>query len=107
MEFFATSHGKGVVDGIGGTVKCSIWRQVREGKENVTSTLKFCEIAVHRNPGIHIKYILLDSIKTQTLEITSRWQKKTKAVPNTPKIHCIKRFDSIYVFFSETSNVKF
>ena len=25
--FFATSHGKGVVDGIGGTVKRAVWRQ--------------------------------------------------------------------------------
>ena len=105
-NFFATSHGKGVVDGICGTVKRSVWWQVRAGKENVTSALKFSEIAIHRNPGIHIKYIPSDSIKTQTLEITSRWQ-KTKVVPNTHKIHCIKPFDSNFVFFSETSNSKF
>ena len=105
-NFFATSHGKGVVDGIGGTVKRSVWRQVRAGKENVTFALKFSEIAIHRNPGIHIKYIPSDSIKTQTLEITSRWQ-KTTAVPNTQKIPCIKPFDSNFVFFSETSNSKF
>ena len=105
-NLFTTSHGKGVVDGICGTVKRSVWWQVRAGKENVTSALKFSEIAIHRNPGIHIKYIPSDSIKTQTLEITSRWQ-KTKAVPNTQKIHCIKPFDSNFVFFSETSNSKF
>ena len=27
-NFFATSHGKGAVDGIGGTVKRSVWRNV-------------------------------------------------------------------------------
>ena len=74
-NFFATSHGKGVIDGIGGTVKRSVWWQVGAGKDNVISTLKFSEIGIHRNPGIHIKYIPSDSIKTQTLEITSRWQK--------------------------------
>ena len=37
---------------------------------NYTSALKFSEIAVHRNPGIHIKYIHSYSIKTQTMEIT-------------------------------------
>ena len=28
-HFFATSHSKGAVDGIGGTVKHSVWRWVR------------------------------------------------------------------------------
>ena len=28
-NFFATSHGKGVVDGIGGTLKRTVWRHVK------------------------------------------------------------------------------
>ena len=30
-SFFATFHGKGAVDGIGGMVKRSVWRVVRAG----------------------------------------------------------------------------
>ena len=29
FNFFATSHGKGAVNGIGGTVKCPVWTNVR------------------------------------------------------------------------------
>ena len=32
-NFFATSHVKGAVDGIGGTVKCSVWRSVKAGAD--------------------------------------------------------------------------
>ena len=30
-SFFATCHGNGAVDGIGGTVKSSAWREMRNG----------------------------------------------------------------------------
>ena len=29
FNFFATSHGKGAVNGIGGTIKCLVWTNVR------------------------------------------------------------------------------
>ena len=35
--YFATSHGKGVVDGIGGTVKRAVWRHVRSGHAHVSN----------------------------------------------------------------------
>ena len=36
-NFFATSHGKGVVDGIGGTVKRAVWRHVRSDQVSMTN----------------------------------------------------------------------
>ena len=36
-NFFATPHGKGVVDGLGGTVKRAEWRHVRSGKVHMTT----------------------------------------------------------------------
>lgn len=36
-NFFATSHGKGVVDGLGGTVKRSVWRHVRSEQAHIKS----------------------------------------------------------------------
>ena len=43
-NFFATSHGKGVVDGIGGTVKRAIWRHVKAERAHVTNASLFDRI---------------------------------------------------------------
>jgi len=55
--FFATSHGKGVVDGLGGTVKRSVWRHVRSGQSHVTTPMSFHDVARQCNPSINISFI--------------------------------------------------
>ena len=56
-NFFTTSHGKGAVDGIGGTVERSVWRSVKAGADAPLDTVACTEIAKDRNPNIHIIYI--------------------------------------------------
>ena len=51
MEFFATSHGKSVCDGIGGTVNCltanaSLQRPASDQILNVHDKLTFCKGAM-------------------------------------------------------------
>ncbi len=54
VEFeVATSHGKGAVDGIGGTVK----REVRNGHVNINTPEQYYSVAQQRNPNIHVHYI--------------------------------------------------
>ena len=40
-NFFATSHGKGVVDGIGGTVKRSVWRHIQSERSHITTPQEY------------------------------------------------------------------
>jgi len=40
-NFFATSHGKGCVDGVGGTVKRLVWNKVKSRKVTVTGAEDF------------------------------------------------------------------
>ena len=56
-NFFATSHGKGAVDGIGGTIKGSVWREVRNGHVNINTPEQYSTVAQQRNPNIHVHYI--------------------------------------------------
>ena len=75
-----------MVDGIGGTVKRSVWRRVRSGKAHITNPAEYAEVAKDRwrrvrsgkahitnpaeyaevakdrNPGIYIQFITKDSI---------------------------------------------
>ena len=41
-NFFAISHEKGVVDGLGGTVKRAVWRHVRSGQVHRTTAEEYC-----------------------------------------------------------------
>lgn len=45
-HYFATSHGKGAVDGVGGTVKRTVWSAVSTRKvQSVTSAKSFADAA--------------------------------------------------------------
>ena len=65
-NFFATSHGKGAVDGIGGSLKRSVWRVVRAGTKSPIDAASYAGIATQRNPNINVVYISSEEIKLQS-----------------------------------------
>ena len=56
-DFFATSHGKGSVDGIGGSVKRGVMAQVTNRRELIKSAKDFAATARKVFPGINIIFI--------------------------------------------------
>lgn len=38
---FAASHGKGAVDGVGGSVKVTVWRAIKSGKTTIQNPVDF------------------------------------------------------------------
>ena len=58
-NFFATSHGKGVVDGLGGSVKRSVWRHIRSGQAHITTAEQYTSVGKERNPNVsHLNQVL-------------------------------------------------
>lgn len=54
-NFFATAHGKGAVDGIGGSVKRTVWREVKSRRQNqVKSAKQFIEVLHATNSSVEI-----------------------------------------------------
>ena len=102
-HFFATSHGKGVVDGLGGTVKRSVWRYVRSGKAQATTALSFFQVAMDRNPNIHIHFIPKTHIEKNKATLDSHWD-KTIPVPNTHKLHSVKPKGKHFLLVADTSD---
>ena len=87
--FFATLHGKGAVDCLGGTVKHSVWRFVKVGGNAPLDAMNYSEIARQRNPNINIFFILSEDIEKKSDEMTKHWN-QILPVANTVKLHCIK-----------------
>ena len=52
-NYFATSHGKGPVDGIGGSVKRFVWDKVRSRKHHVNSASTFV-LAAQNMPNVEV-----------------------------------------------------
>lgn len=88
-NFFATSHGKGVVDGIGGTVKRTGWRHVKAEKHHITSTQEYATFANELCQNILVQYIPKDEVEKNHAFLDVRWD-GVLSVPGTQQLHCIK-----------------
>ena len=87
-NFFATSHGKGPVDGLGGSVKRSVWRQVKSGMAHVANAKEYAIVAKERNEHIYIEYISHAEINEMKSTLDAKWL-AVCTVPGPQQLHCI------------------
>ena len=102
-NFFATSHGKGIIDGLGGTVKRSVWRYVRSGKGFATTPQMFYELAVQRNPAIKIIFVDKGQVVENQNELQLHWS-NTIPIANTQKIHFVTPKGHCHLLVADTSD---
>ena len=57
-NFFATAHGKGPVDDIGGETNRSVWRKVLKGNGVVNTALEIYEVVKKQNNTINVLYVI-------------------------------------------------
>ncbi|CAF1395943.1 unnamed protein product, partial [Didymodactylos carnosus] len=91
-NFFATSHGKGVVDGIGRTVKCLVWGAVLAG-QTCRSAEDFVRIAKQKTNKITLIELTKNDIDASKNKLQNIFA-VVKAVSETLKTHCIKVIDN-------------
>ena len=89
-NFFATSHGKGENDGVGGDVKNSVWRNVLQQKEVVGDLTSFVLVAKAKFPSIVIEGFTKEKIKEVTVTLKDLYTQHSKAIPETRKYHYIE-----------------
>lgn len=101
-NYFATSHGKGTVDGIGGAVKGSVWRRMIANDIIINTAEEFVPIAKQCNPKIHIQFVSMSEINKNII-LEERWH-YVKAVPNTQRIHYVKPINENKILVSDESS---
>ena len=67
--FFATAHGKGPIDGIGGTVKRAVWRRVLQQKVVAKDAEKFCVVAKETCPKINVLLLKAEEVAGKRAEL--------------------------------------
>ena len=95
-HFFASGHGKGVVDGIGATVKGTVWRRIIAGKL-VKTAKDVADTPEQYCPGVHIMYVPAEDILDNAQDLQEHWQ-GVKTIPNTLRLHS---FNSIAPYVVE------
>ena len=90
-HYFATSHGKGVVDGIGGTVKRMVWNAVSTRKVHAVKDAKtFAEVAKSACNTINVVYLPKDQIDAR-----ARFLCLKNCFTSAPVLKGISKFHSL------------
>jgi len=106
-HYFATSHGKGVVDAVGGTVKRLVYRSILAGQQ-CTSATEFVKIAQSKTNTIEVAELTQNDIDESKAQMEPIF-KSIKTVSETKKIHCVKALpnNSIeYRYYSRSATKK-
>ena len=87
-NFFEANHGKGAVDGLGGSVKHAVWRRVKSHRVAITSPQQFAEYAYSVCPGIKVTYLLTAELD---LQYHVQCRSLAKPIPDTLQVHHVRR----------------
>ena len=85
-NFFATSHGKGPVDGVGGTVKRIVAKEVMSGGGDVLTSQQFAEVSKRKCPNITVLHVSKDDIEKEIPKLDEA-VKEIRPVPKTQQMH--------------------
>ena len=107
-DLFATAHGKGAVDGIGGTVKRQVRSEIMSRKEIVSNARDYATVAEKVCPNVKIIYISKEEVENSK-NVFNEIFENAKTLPGTRKVHHldIVKFNTVkYSKYFGSSEVK-
>ena len=90
-HFFATAHGKGPCDGVGGTLKRIVARVSlqRPYEKQIVTPRQFYRYAQENISSIYVQYFTEDEWKVESEKLSDRFD-FSKAIAGTQKLHAIR-----------------
>lgn len=104
-NYFATSHGKGAVDGVGAVIKRSVWQITKTKRILLETALDFFECARNKLSGICLIYISSKQIDEFSPNLLEKW-KKVSNIPGIQKIHWVSCNDESEIKLANTAYSK-
>lgn len=101
-NFFAASHGKGAVDGIGGSVKRSVWITVKSRKAIVNSALEFYNLARSLSKNIIFNFVAKEEVKEKIAMLDDQWE-GLKNIPGIQSKHWFQSEEAHSISVARTS----
>lgn len=100
--FFATSHGKGSVDAIGGAIKHRVWIKIRSRKRIISNPFEFYKCAKEEIKGTHIFFQSQEDIQLHAQEMENKWA-DIKSIPEIRQCHYFMPYDSMSILVARTA----
>lgn len=102
-HFFPTSHGKGAVDGVGGTVKRTVHRAIMANICEPANASDFAQCAKERAPGITTKFIPANTIEEAKNLLDNQWE-NIRNLSGLHGVHCVRTVAPYIVSYSTVSS---
>ena len=103
-HFFATSHGKGAVDGIGGEVKRQARLAALSGEARVQNAKEFIKVVKKKTKSICVIEIENDCVEREREVLNGRWD-GIDAIPSIQKNHYFETVEIDEITFGIHSSV--
>lgn len=103
-NFFASSHGKGAVDGVGATVKRHVWMAVKGNRSTYVGNAKDFYDHVSKNvKGIASFYVDKSEVFENEVPLNTYWE-DVLPIPQIQSSHHFRVYDSNNILVGKTSN---
>ena len=103
-SFFASAHGKGPVDGLGGTMKRTVWRRIMQGRAVINNAKDFAQVAKEACPSINVIVIGADAVSECKSSLETKWQSNPPAtIPQTHQMHYARAINAHVLEVSDIS----
>lgn len=101
-NFFASSHGKGAVDGIGGMVKRIVWRAMKGRQAFVNTPEDFYRVALEKCKEIRVLFVPKEDINQNRKHLEVRWS-NIKEISGIQSMHHFQAYNESEILISKTS----
>lgn len=101
-NFFATSHGKGAVDGVGAVIKRKVWQITKAKNIILHDALALFECARDHINGIHLTFISADEIERLSPPLTEKW-KEVPSISGMHKLHYLSCEEDLQIKVARTA----
>ena len=102
-HYSATSHGKDAVDGVGGTIKRSVFRSIKARTHHINNAEQYAACAQQVLTNITIIHISSAAITAKKPELDAIWQ-SVVTVPGTHGVHGVRTREYGHVTVASSSD---
>ena len=103
MTLFCNFQWKGVMDGLGGSIKRSVWHIICSQDHNISNVSEHADLARQRNPNIDILYITKAKVEESKHFLEDQFA-NVKSYSGFSQMHCFKYYGNNIIHMSETSD---
>lgn len=102
LNFFASGHGKGAVDGIRGSIKRTVWREVQGRRCFISMPYDFYKVAENKCKETKISFVPQPEVDSAAMYLAERWDTLIE-IPEIQSMHHFLGYDEENILISKTS----